>query len=312
MPRQATDDPNSSLALPESQRAFKSKLADPNHPMFNGGLIGLVSGGALTRDRGSYSQGYGQGQGQGYVSSYNRGYDPRQDRHSGRDERRMMKYEQRMADGRDLSGKKQRRYDRMVGDGYGYEGQSGMYGQGYGRRSRGGGPLGLVGGLISAATGSGQNREYEDSYDNRLAPAPYGNDDRYARRSFDGRRNAPAPHAPYDGQQPYEDSYGGRSEDRWGQQQGGQYGSQYPYEDDHRYGNQQPYGRQSPGYAGYGNQSQYGGRSGGRRGGGGGGLLGGVKKLMSEEVLYLMIVNMPSEAELAEAREAIARAKSGR
>jgi hypothetical protein len=32
---------------------------------------------------------------------------------------------------------------------------------------------------------------------------------------------------------------------------------------------------------------------------------------MREDVLYLMIVNMPTEAELAEAQETLARAKSG-
>jgi hypothetical protein len=40
-----------------------------------------------------------------------------------------------------------------------------------------------------------------------------------------------------------------------------------------------------------------------QRGGGTGGVIGAVKKIMQEDVLYLMIVPMPSEAELAEARE---------
>jgi hypothetical protein len=40
-----------------------------------------------------------------------------------------------------------------------------------------------------------------------------------------------------------------------------------------------------------------------QRGGGPGGVIGAVKKIMQEDVLYLMIVPMPSEAELAEARE---------
>jgi len=46
------------------------------------------------------------------------------------------------------------------------------------------------------------------------------------------------------------------------------------------------------------------GRGGGARGGG---VIGAVKKVMQEDVLYLMIVPMPSEAELAEAREMLAR-----
>lgn len=42
---QAQNDPNSTLVIPESERQNRSKWSDPNHPMFNGGLIGLVSGG---------------------------------------------------------------------------------------------------------------------------------------------------------------------------------------------------------------------------------------------------------------------------
>jgi hypothetical protein len=41
----------------------------------------------------------------------------------------------------------------------------------------------------------------------------------------------------------------------------------------------------------------------------GGGVIGAVKKVMQEDVLYLMIVPMPSEAELAEARDMLAREK---
>jgi len=46
---QAKNDPNSTLVIPESQRKSEStsKWADPNHPMFNGGLVGLVSGGYI-------------------------------------------------------------------------------------------------------------------------------------------------------------------------------------------------------------------------------------------------------------------------
>ncbi|CAK4031601.1 Hypothetical predicted protein [Lecanosticta acicola] len=41
-------DPSSKLAVPTSQHAFKSPLADPNHPMYSGGLVTLASGGKLT------------------------------------------------------------------------------------------------------------------------------------------------------------------------------------------------------------------------------------------------------------------------
>ena len=50
----------------------------------------------------------------------------------------------------------------------------------------------------------------------------------------------------------------------------------------------------------------------GRQGGGGGGVKGGVKKLMTKGVLYLTIVNLPSEKELQAAREQLKQAKSGR
>lgn len=38
-------------------------------------------------------------------------------------------------------------------------------------------------------------------------------------------------------------------------------------------------------------------------------MIGAVKKVMQEDVLYLMIVPMPSEAEMAEARDMLAREK---
>lgn len=47
----AEKDPTSALLIPESERANRSKWSDPNHPMFNGGLIGLVSGGYIDAGR---------------------------------------------------------------------------------------------------------------------------------------------------------------------------------------------------------------------------------------------------------------------
>ncbi|KAK3722923.1 hypothetical protein LTR37_002068 [Vermiconidia calcicola] len=91
----ARDDPNSTLAIPEGQRALKSKLADPEHRMYNSGLVGFVSGGALGRDR---------------VLKGER----RLQRREYKDDRRMLKYEQRIARGRGLSRKKERRYERML------------------------------------------------------------------------------------------------------------------------------------------------------------------------------------------------------
>lgn len=47
----AHENPDSDLVMPGEHRGNSSKYADPNHPMFNGGLIGLVSGGQLSRDK---------------------------------------------------------------------------------------------------------------------------------------------------------------------------------------------------------------------------------------------------------------------
>lgn len=223
--------------------------------MFNSGPIGFLSGGYLAKDRSVPSQ--------------------KELRRAGRDDRRIAKYERRMDSGRDLSRKKQRRYDRLMAEqGVGY-GQGDVYDRGYGGRRRRGGPIGLVGGLVGGAvgavTGGGQkSREYEDSYSNRsAAPAPHAE---YGRRSFDDRRSqyeqssayassgkAPAPYG----------SYGGSA---------GMY----------------PARQRNP-----------------RRARRGGGPLGVVRRIMTEDVLYLMIVNMPSEAEMAEAMEKLERAKSG-
>ena len=203
---------------------------------------------------------------------FDRGYmTPRQDRRRHRhekDERRALKYEQRMTHGKELSHKKQRRYERYLVE------EETMYGRGrpsphggapapHGGRGGGGGPIGLVGSLISAAAGGGRSREYEDSYINRGS----GYDDpRAMRRSFDGR----------------EGEYG----------QKGAYG-----------------GGAVAGYR-YGNSGNYPSSRGGRKGRGG--IIGTVKRVMKQDVLYLLIVNMPSEKELAEARKLLARAKSGR
>jgi hypothetical protein len=205
---------------------------------------------------------------------------------------------------------------------YGYGGQRGMYDTNYGRRSRGG----LISGLIGAVTNAGQSREYEDSYGGRLAPAPYGGEERYGRRSFD-ERNYGTPPAPYGGEEKYtrrsfdernygpapHAPYGGRTYD-------GKLSSyeQDPYEEEQPYTGQQSfqsYQSADAGYGGYGGRDQYPSRdprrsrqSKAKRGG----LIGGAKKMMGSDVLYLMIVNMPSEAELAEARGLLAEAKSGR
>lgn len=167
---QAQNDPTSALRVPTSEPANRSKWSDPNHPMFNGGLIGLVSGGHI--DAGKH-----------------------------RAEKRERKLE-----------RKDRRFERRHRDGDGSH----------------------RGTLPRASLGAGSGRG------------------------------------------------GGfaRSED------------QGPEED---------FGRGDPSRAAH--------PRGRRAAGGKGGVVGAVKKVMQEDVLYLMIVPMPSEAELAEARKMLAREK---
>lgn len=167
---QARDDPNSTLVIPEGERQNRSKWSDPNNPMFNGGLIGLVSGGHID------------------VASH------RQAKRERRNERR------------------ERRFERRYGPRYGTE---------------------------------------------------YASD-----AAYEGSSNPPAPHAPYGGSQ-----------------------------QDADYFNRAPNGRR-------GQRSRDGRR--GRKGG----PIGVIKKVMQEDVLYLMIVPMPSEAELEEAREMLALEKA--
>ena len=304
----ARDDPKSSLAVPEEQRAFQSKYADPSHPMYNGGLAGFVSGGALTEQR---------------LKGPGRGMTPRKERRQmrhGRDERRVMRYEDRIASGRGLSRKKQRRYDRFMDEedihgagrlggrssyghgglgesrGYGRDHYGGRYDGRQGRRRRGvGGPLGLVGGLISAAAGAASGSS-SSSAPHGSSPAPYGRNSGSA--PYGGRL------APYGGSREYEDTYDDRKGDynyydartmRRSFDDRGQYDQT---------GDSNQYGSQPAPY----DQTR---DSRGSRGGGGG-IVGSVRRVMREDVLYLMIVNMPSEAELAQARDALAMAKAGR
>lgn len=212
-----------------------------------------------------------------------------------REERRIDKYERRVDSGRGLSRKKQRRYDAyMYNQGYGSDDQ-----YGYQPRRRGhGGPIGLAVGLVgagvSAARGSkGKNPESQESVTN--APAPQA---AYGRRSFDERRgyeggygNQPAPPTEF-GRRSFDDrrtpsdskSALAPSESAPAAYEGyGNTGAGYPAQ------RRRPPPRRQ-----------------------GGGPIGMVRRIMTEDVLYLMIVNMPSEEEMAAARERLEAAKSGK
>ncbi|KAI6909417.1 hypothetical protein D0869_03447 [Hortaea werneckii] len=176
--RYAHDDPMSKLVVPEDQRAFKSKLADPNHPAFQGGIVTLLTGGMLP----------------GRPDRRTR----RSERQFERDERKVLRYEQRMARGRGLTRKQQMRFDAVTDE----------------RVRRGMGDV------------------------------------------LDGPRDSAVV---------------------------------------------------SQGSQGTNGISLYHGTRGQRHGGGG--PIGAVKRIMREDVLYLMIVNLPSEAELTEARDQLERQK---
>lgn len=264
----ADADPNSQLVLPEEQRKMKAKMADANHPMWQGGLVGMVSGGTLgQRDRRADRN------------------ERRSERRFERDERKVLRYEQRMDHGRDLSRKQERRYDRYMDEVERRE-QRSEYGRGepgFGRDlggRRGGG--GLIGGLIGAATNAYQNRESRSN-----PPAPYG-----------GQSNPPAPYggsnppAPYGGSNPPA-PYGGSNSSSSYSNPPAPYGGSNQYEHD-RY-NEEHYDEH------YDSRSQHGAYGSRQQ------RNGPVKRKMAKDCLYLMIVNLPSEAELAEAREMLAR-----
>ncbi|KAK0880999.1 hypothetical protein LTR87_005120 [Friedmanniomyces endolithicus] len=214
------------LAIPEEQRSFRSRLADPGHAMYQGqiGLVGLATGG------GSWG---------------------RMDHGRGLSRRKMGRYEHFLSE-----------QDRLSGAGGGRMGDADGLGHSRGGRRRGGLIHGLIGAAVNAAQDRGGNassasgpqgarepvgsRMYEDAYDNRKTQ-----EDQY-----------------YD-DPPRHFSYDGREDDASGAVAGG-----------------------------YQKFTRRGQRGGGRRPG----AVGAVRRLMREDVLYLMIVNMPSEEEMAEAR----------
>lgn len=244
--------------------------------MYNYGLVGLVSGGHLgrqsrerRRSRSPMQQypqnpadpAYGHAVASVYDSS--RLYTPedlshRDSRRYHKRERRALRTEQRMAEGRRVGRKRERRYEDFVNERervYGGDagvGRGGMVGRRGGR-----GPIGMLVGAAGSAIGGGRGGEQGVHGRGAAADGSYGasagasgSSGPAASYATDGPSNPPAP-------------YGAGRPQRRRRRQRGQ----------------------------------------------GGGPIGMVKRVMREDVLYLMIVNMPSEAELAAAREAIAEAK---
>ncbi|KAK5172100.1 uncharacterized protein LTR77_003738 [Saxophila tyrrhenica] len=267
----ATADPNSSLNVPDEQRAFRSKLADPSHPMYNGGIVGFVSGGALTRDRAERDNRRNERRWEKYERKDLRRErrDDRKDfrremRNERKDERRLDRFERRLDKGRSLSRSSERRHEDIM---IHRERRAGLQGRG---------PIGMLAGAVAGRVDNGQSREYEDAYRS-------GYDGREMRRSFEDRNssygqwNTPAP---YSGQQSFNPS------------RAAPYGGQGYVQNE----------REVPGAAAY--RGRRADRRGSRQKKG-----GLIKKIMTEDVLYLLIVNMPSEEELAEARATLETAR---
>lgn len=247
---------------------MKSKYSDPNHPMYSGGLVALVSGGHAGRRVRSRSPNAYANTTPGrpalydssrlYSSAY--GMSARDVRRHDRDERRALRTEQRLAEGRRVGRKRERRYEGFLAE------RESMYGGDAGpvagRRGMGRGPIGTLVGFAGAAIENGRQGNTANApaphaaHGESSAPAPYGS-------------NAPAPHGS---------------------------GSSSTAAATHN-----DAARRAP-YAGGAYRRRRQGR----------GPLGMVKRIMTEDVLYLMIVNMPSEAEMAEARELMAAAKNSK
>lgn len=269
------DDPNSILAVPEERRSFRSQYADPNHPMYTGGLVGFVSGGKLNF---------------GEIRA-----EQKADHRYHKDSRRALKYERRMDRGRDLSGKKRALYDAFLAEvdrrgdvrstprrGYGSDnrgleghvrglgGNNDRYGDGGRRRGRQRG--GLISSLIGAAVEAANSGKQPASN----APAPYG--------------GSPAPHGAGPSQRPYEyeDSYDNRYDESPRDEKRRSFDGRAPQ--------QQPRLLYDGGRRSRRAQRQN-----------AGGAIAMVKRMIREDVLYLMIVNMPSDAELAEAKRQLGK-----
>ncbi|KAK1074925.1 hypothetical protein LTR74_000769 [Friedmanniomyces endolithicus] len=198
----------------------------------------------------------------------------RAERRYRRDERKVDRYERRMDHGRGLSRRKMGRYehflseqDRLSGAGGGRMGDADGLGHSRGGRRRGG----LIHGLIGAAVNAAQDRGGNAS----SVSGPQGAREPVGSREYDDT---------YDNRKTQEDQY---------------------YDDSPR---RTPYdGREDAaigvGAGGYQKFSRRSQRRVGRRPG----AVGAVRRLMREDVLYLMIVNMPSEEEMAEARREMER-----
>nr|XP_023908582.1 uncharacterized protein LOC112020254 [Quercus suber] len=217
------------FTLAEDQKGLKSRVNDPVHPMCDNGLfgLGLAPGGILAAKR------------QRRLDKYAYKLEKRIDKRLEKSQEKVLKYEQKLAEGRSLSRHKQTKYERHANV---LDAITNRKGSLCGRSRSG-----LVGSLLTTAMDASGYSEKQPVRET------YQHNDGVASRSIGSSSSIPSL------------AYGGP-----------------------------PSGSQS--LAASRHQAQREARRAARAG-------GPVRRRMKEDVLYLMIVNMPSEVELAEARE---------
>ncbi|KAK3074442.1 hypothetical protein LTR53_003113 [Teratosphaeriaceae sp. CCFEE 6253] len=241
----ARDDPRSNLAIPEDQRAFRSKLADPDHPMYQGGILNFATGSAL--------------------APFSEKRERKAAKRFRKDERRVLKYEQKMDRGQGLSRKKERRYENFFAEQERLGNEGALSQRLGGGRRRGGG---LIGGLVGAAVTAASSRGAEGSVSGGRASMSASHDRASGQQQRHREHEASyldSHHGEHDGHQDARDANGANGT--------------------------------GPGYQRYSKRDRRGREP------------GAVKRLMREDVLYLMIVNYPSEGQMREAMEEMAMMK---
>ncbi|KJR88341.1 uncharacterized protein SPSK_07135 [Sporothrix schenckii 1099-18] len=264
----------SSMAVPaDARKPFMSRFADPNHPANSGSLVALLSGGKIVPDNNRRGQGLlGRGVGAGLGGGL----------------------------GGSLVG-------RGMGGGSGYH-EDGSESNSYWDRRRRQGPIGIGISLIGA--GVSKIREQRQQSQNRAIDSgnPSGNGNGSGNGFFDDRRDNDQHQQ---GQMQYATSpapYGGSSASSNPPAPYGSSNPPAPYGGSANYQNEQAYGgdeqqRNNAGHnagANYqGGSTQYNNMNNRPNNRGmGGGAARGIKKIMQQDVLYLLIVNLPTDEEV--------------
>lgn len=127
----ASEDPTSSLVVPVEGKRSKSAWANPDHAMYKGGLIGLVSGGALSRGDRLGGVLTNQVRSRSADSRQQNGYTREQEANDQHD-RDIARYERYIDEGRQLNEQQYARYERLLSDREWREQSANSYGPSYG------------------------------------------------------------------------------------------------------------------------------------------------------------------------------------